>query len=95
MGYMGMGHMGNGGTGVWITWAMGYRGNWVQRLGAHGQWDTGSIGPIDNGTNGQWGTGVWITWAMGYTGMGHMGNRAQWAIGYKGLGHMDNGVQAK
>ena len=45
MGYRGMGQMGNRGTGVWVTWAMGtwtmgYRdiGNW-----AHGQWGPWAI----------------------------------------------------
>ena len=61
---MGMGHMGNGA-----------HGQLVQRLGAHGQWDTGGIGPMDK-------------WAMGYRGMDHMGNgvhgygaHGQWGTG--------------
>ena len=73
---------GQWGTGVWITWAMGYRG----------------MGPMDNGRHGQWGRGVWGTWAMGYMDMGHMFNGVQgygshgqwgtwiwgtWAMGYR------------
>ena len=40
MGYRGMGHMGNRGTGVWGTRGMGHVGNGVQGYGTHGQWGT-------------------------------------------------------
>ena len=57
-----------------------------------GQWGTGGMGHIGNGSHGQWGTGVWGIWAMrptrgiGYRDMGHMGNRGTWGMGYKGYG---------
>ena len=65
MGYRGVGHMyGQGGTGVWDTWAMGYRGMGhisngyrVQGYGAH-VWAMRYRG---YGAHGQWGTGQWGT----------------------------------
>ena len=55
MGYMGIGHMGNG-----AQWAIEYKG-----LGHMGNGVKG-YGPIDNGTCGQLGTRAWGTWTMGY-----------------------------
>ena len=46
---------------VWGTRGMG---NGVQGYCAYGQWGTGGMGHIGNGSHGQWGTGVWGIWAM-------------------------------
>ena len=60
-------------------------GNGVQWYGVYGQWGTGGMGHVGNGSHGQWGTGVWGTWAMRPTG----------GIGYRGMGHMGKGVHGR
>ena len=75
-----MGHMyGQGGTRVWDTWAMGYRGMGHISNGVQGAWVWGTC--MGNevqgyGAHGQWGTGA----------MGHIGNGAQSAMGTGGMG---------
>ena len=67
-------------------------GNGVQGYGVYGQWHTGGMDHICNGSHGQWGTGVWGIWAMRptgviwYSGIGHTDNRGTWGMGYKGYG---------
>ena len=101
MGYRGMWHIGNGGTGVQGAGVWGTcMGNEVQGYGAHGQWDigygahrqsgTGAMGHIGNGTQSAMGT--WANRAHGaivYSGYGVQGYRphGKWA-----MRHMDNGA---
>ena len=46
MGYRGMGHMGNRGTGVWGTRGMGHVGNGIHGQWGTGVWDTWAMGPM-------------------------------------------------
>ena len=50
-------------------------GNGVQGYGVYGQWGTGGMGHISNGSHGQWGL-----WAMGPMGNGAHGPMGDWDI---------------